>query len=112
MCIRDRFESLEELRECEECFRNGDDFFIEEHEQYVSLTEEIARQGYTLEEVEKLRTHMREKIKEVSIKDKEIFKAFRLADSIVKEISKEEQKEKDVGKAVSYTHLDVYKRQA
>lgn len=106
----DQFESLEELRECEECFRNGDDFFIEEHEQYVSLTEEIARQGYTLEEVEKLRTHMREKIKEVSIKDKEIFKAFRLADSIVKEISKEEQKEKDVGKEISKKVLEKEKR--
>lgn len=99
----DKWERMKELKECEECFQNGDDFFIEEHEAYVTLESEITQQGYTIDELENLREHFKEKIKKVSTKDTEVFKTFCLADSIVKDMSKEdEQKNREIGNA--YEH--------
>lgn len=93
----DKLDRLTDLKECEKCFRNGDDFFIEEHEEWAKLKREIKEQGYTITEIENLREHFKEKIKAANEKEKEAFRKFRLADSIVKDITREEElKEKDI----------------
>lgn len=91
--FRELFEKLErmdELKECEECFQNGDDFFKEEHLEYETLEKEIKEQGYTIEEIENLREHFKVKIGEVGKAEKEAKRKFRLADSIVKDFAKDE----------------------
>lgn len=86
-----KLERMEELKECEECFCKGDDFFKEEHAEYETLEKEIKEQGYAMEEIENLREHFKVKIREVNKAEKEAKKKFRLADSIVKDFAKDEE---------------------
>ena len=86
-----KLERMEELKECEECFCNGDDFFKEEHIEHETLEKEIKEQGYTIEEIENLQEHFKVKIREVNKAEKEAKKKFRLADSIVKDFAKDEE---------------------
>lgn len=116
-CLFEKLSRMEELKECEECFQDGDEFFEEEHKEYAALEKEITLQGYTSEEVKNLRNHFSEKIREINIKDKEMRRKIRIADSIIKDFSREddlkarimederkEKKEKekqDIGKEIS-----------
>ncbi len=92
-----KLEQLEQLKECEECYREGDDFFKDEHEEYQLLENEIKEEGYTIKEVIELKKHFDKAIADAKIREKEIYKEFRLADSIVKDIEREiRQKENEI----------------
>lgn len=99
------FDQLKELQECENCFQNGDHFFLNEHEQWVELSEQLKREGYAYSEVEQLKTYYRSKYSEVSEREKAIYKELKVAESILKEYSVEEEdreleEERDKNKTV------------
>lgn len=56
-----------DMLECaEKCFQNGDNFFIEEHRQWMELTKKLSEEGYSYEEIKKLRAYYKEQIAYVS----------------------------------------------
>ena len=86
------FKMLEEvggLKECENSFQGGDKFFVEEHIQWISLVEKLQKEGYSIEEVEKLKEHYRKEIARVRDLEKASFKELNLAKAILGEITKE-----------------------
>jgi len=82
-------EEVNELKECESSFQTGDNFFVEEHNQWISLVEKLQKQGYSIEEVEMLKEHYRKEIARVRDLEKASFKELNLAKSILCEITKE-----------------------
>ena len=80
---------INELKECENCFESGDKFFEDEHKQWITLVENLKKQGYSIEEVEKLKEHYRYEISRVRDLEKIVFKELNLAKSILYEITKE-----------------------
>ena len=80
---------INELKECENSFESGDKFFEDEHKQWITLVENLKKQGYSIEEVEKLKEHYRNEISRVRDLEKIVFKELNLAKSILSEITKE-----------------------
>jgi len=92
---------LEVLKPAEESFQKGDSFFIEEHNQWTSLLEGILNEGYTLEEVEKLRSFYKEQIASASAKEKAVFRELNLGKSIWKDLiseNTEKTKQEEISK--------------
>lgn len=92
---------LEVLKPAEESFQKGDTFFIEEHNQWTSLLEGILNEGYTLEEVEKLRSFYKEQIASASAKEKAAFRELNLGKSIWKDLiseNTEKTKQEEISK--------------
>lgn len=82
-------DELEVLKPAEESFQKGDDFFIEEHNQWTILSEQLLSEGYTLEEVEKLRSFYMEQIASAIAKEKAVFRELNLGKSIWKDMISE-----------------------
>ena len=78
-------EKIDELRESENCYIRGDDFFKEEHEQYVLLSDEIKNQGYTVDEIRSLKEHYKNKYAELRSMLKDVKKQLKIADEIIRE---------------------------
>ena len=74
-----------ELSESENCYIRGDDFFKEEHEQYVLLSDEIKNQGYTVDEIRSLKEHYKNKYAELRSMLKDVKKQLKIADEIIRE---------------------------
>ena len=78
-------EKIDELSESENCYIRGDDFFKEEHEQYVLLSDEIKNQGYTVDEIRSLKEHYKNKYAELRSMLKDVKKQLKIADEIIRE---------------------------
>lgn len=94
-------DELEVLKPAEEAFQKGDAFFIEEHNQWTSLLERLLSEGYTLEEVEKLRSSYKEQIASASAKEKAVFRELNLGKSIWKDLiseNSEKAKQEEISK--------------
>lgn len=103
---------LTEIEPAEKSYQNGDFFFREEHNQWISFVKQLREEGYTVEEVEQLQCLYQEQIAQVGAKEKAIFCELNLGKSIWKEvysendagtrkkeeINKEASKDKDVRK--------------
>lgn len=106
-------EDLNELKECESSFQTGDSFFFEEHIQWMRLVENLKKQGYSTEEVEKLKEHYRYEIARVRGLEKASFREVNLAKSILSEIaieSNDRQEEKEPPKVEEKKELKQPKR--
>lgn len=86
----DIVDQLSALKPAEDSYQSGDDFFKEEHEQWLSLEEKLANSGYSLEEVEELRKHYKEETLKVTQKTKTVTKELRLGEKILGELSSTE----------------------
>jgi predicted nuclease with TOPRIM domain len=77
---------MHELEPAERTFKGGDTFFKAEHEEYERLLAEIKKEGYSLSELEEVRSYYDGK--EVAHQDmqKECNKKIRIAESLIKEI--------------------------
>jgi hypothetical protein len=77
---------MHELEPAERTFKGGDTFFNAEHEEYERLLAEIKKEGYSLSELEEVRSYYDGK--EVAHQDmqKECNKKIRIAESLIKEI--------------------------
>lgn len=94
-------DELEVLKLAEVSFQKGDTFFIDEHNQWTSLLEGILNEGYTLEEVEKLRSFYKEQIASASAKEKVVFRELNLGKSIWKDLiseNTEKTKQEEISK--------------
>ena len=83
-------EEMEELKPAELSFQNGDKFFADEHNQWITLEHQLLEQGYSLEEVEQLRQYYKEQYAKVNSKEKAVFKELNLGKAVMKEITSSE----------------------
>lgn len=93
-------EQMQEYKVCEEAYQKGDNFFEEEHDVWITLEKQLQEQGYSYEEVERLKEHYRRECARVRMQEGETKKKLKIANSILKEIETEvqeklEQKEKE-----------------
>ncbi len=79
-------EQMDELQTAETSFRKGDMFFIDEHNQWISLEQQLSDEGYSYEEVKKLRDHYKEQIALVNSKERASTNELNLGKSIWKDM--------------------------
>lgn len=85
-------DSMKELEPAELSYKAGDTFFSQEHDRWEALRMKLFRAGYTLEEVEKIRTYHKEEIKRAAEKEKTVARELGIGKAILKDIlSGEEQ---------------------
>lgn len=75
-------EELEKLELSEKSFVNGDNFFIDEHEQWISLLQKLKDEGYSYDEVLSLRAYYKEQILNACNKERASGKELNLGKSI------------------------------
>lgn len=90
---RQRYKSLfdiagqmDELLSAEKSFQMGDKFFEDEHKMWKDLEEKLAVEGYSYEEVKKLREYYREQISLVGNKEKATTRELNLGKNIWKDM--------------------------
>lgn len=85
-----KLERIRQLQAAETTFQNGDRFFMDEHEEYKRIENEIKDEGYTIEELTELMEHYR--ITNVSFREevKEINREISIAKSLIKEEEQEQ----------------------
>ncbi len=77
---------MDDLQTAEISFQNGDNFFLEEHTQWIELARQLEAEGYTYEEIRKLREYYKEQIAYVSSKERASTKELNLGKSIWKDM--------------------------
>lgn len=81
---------MDMLEGAEKCFQNGDNFFMEEHRQWMELTNKLSEEGYSYEEIKKLRSYYKEQIAYVSNRERASAKELNLAKAIWKDMVSDE----------------------
>lgn len=81
---------MDMLEVAEKCFQNGDNFFMEEHRQWMELTKKLSEEGYSYEEIKKLRAYYKEQIAYVSNRERASAKELNLAKTIWKDMVSDE----------------------
>lgn len=84
---------IDELSESENCYKRGDNFFKEEHEQYVQLIDEISRQGYTIEEVRNLKEYYGSQYAELRSRLKKVRKEQKIAEELIREENEKSERQ-------------------
>ena len=84
-------DQMTSLKECENTYQNGDNFFEDEHKQWVTLEQHIKDLGYTYEETLELKTYYKKLFSEVSQREKAVVKELNLGKSIWKDNVKEDE---------------------
>jgi ABC-type sulfate/molybdate transport systems ATPase subunit len=79
-------DQMDELQTAEISFQNGDNFFLEEHNQWTELEKKLMAEGYTYEEIKNLREYYKEQIAYVSGKERASVKELNLGKSIWKDM--------------------------
>ncbi len=80
------------LKECENTYQNGDNFFEKEHEQWVNLEQQLKGMGYSYDETVELKQYYKKLFSEISQKEKAVVKELNLGKSIWKDTDKEDSK--------------------
>lgn len=94
-------DELEVLRPAEASFQKGDAFFMEEHNQWIALAERLHKKGYSIEEVENLKSYYAEQTSLAGVKEKAVYRELNLGRSIWKDLDMDEtekEKQKDINK--------------
>ena len=95
--FRPLFEKLEEaqsLQKAAASFRAGDDFFEEEHLKFGAIEKELSGQGYSFEEVARLKIHYSGEIARMRKKENAIRKELAIAERLLKELYYVPEKQK------------------
>ena len=87
-------DAMKELQPAEMAYRAGDEFFEEEHTQWMRQEQELQSKGYSYEEVVKLKEHYRGEIIRARELEQFVKKKIRIAETILREAG-ESQKEID-----------------
>ena len=77
---------MDELQTAETSFQNGDNFFLEEHNRWTELEKRLEEEGYTYEEIKKLREYYKEQTAYASSKERASTKELNLGKSIWKDM--------------------------
>lgn len=88
------YESCMELEAGESAYRQGDMYFLDEHEKWEALVVELKKQGYTVGEAEKLKSYCAGRIGEAKEKESALLCELRTAEGILKSL---ENNTSDVG---------------
>lgn len=91
-----KVDRMKEITPAEKTFQNGDIFFLKEHEEYMKLQSEIEAAGYSLDELEELRTFYKGKSLEHQTLRKDCNKKIRIVESLIRE-AKEDAKMAESG---------------
>lgn len=75
-------EQMDSLEGAEKCFQNGDNFFLEEHRQWTELSKQLLDEGYSYEEIKRLRAYYKEQIAYVTARERASAKELNLAKTI------------------------------
>lgn len=81
---------MDDLAEAENCYQKGDMFFADEHRQWMELEGQLLKEGYTYDEVKKLREYYRERIAFVNGRANAAVKELRLGNAIWKDMVSED----------------------
>lgn len=73
---------MDELIECEISYKNGDLFFLDEHNRFVLLKQRLKDMGYSYEEVKAIREHYHNEIAKIKSLEQEAAKERKIAESI------------------------------
>ena len=84
---------IDELENSENCYRKGDEFFYEEHEQYVKFIGEIESHGYTIEEVRKLKDYYGSEYAKQRSRIKVVKRELKIAEELIREESKKSERQ-------------------
>ncbi len=84
--IADKISGLEYA---EEAYNSGDSYFLNEHNEYVRLNDKLKQQGYSYNELMKLKEFYKNKISEAQSKAAAVSREYYTADSILRSISSE-----------------------
>lgn len=87
-----KVDRMKELMPAEATFRAGDAFFQSEHDEYVKLQAEIEAQGYSPDELERLRGVYKEKALGHQELRKDCNKKIRIAESLIREVNEDKAK--------------------
>lgn len=79
-------DEMQELAPAESSFQNGDQFFADEHKQWLLLEQQLLEEGYSLKETEELRAYYKEQFGIVNSKEKAVFKELNLGKAIMKDV--------------------------
>lgn len=83
-------EDMTALKECENTYQNGDNFFEEEHKRWIDLEQQLKSMGYTYEETVELKNYYKKLCSEISQKEKAVVKELNIGKSIWKDTVKDE----------------------
>ncbi len=83
-------DQMTSLRECEYTYQNGDNFFEEEHKQWITFEQLLKDSGYSYEETLELKSYYKKLFSEVSQKEKAVIKELNVSKSIWNDTIKEE----------------------
>lgn len=86
----DLADEMKELLPAEEAYQQGDHFFLEEHQTFLKYEGQLLGQGYSYDEVEKLRDYYREKVAETKKREAVLRKELRIGETIWRDISAKE----------------------
>jgi len=86
----DLADEMKELLPAEEAYQQGDHFFLEEHQKFLKYEGQLLGQGYSYDEVEKLRDYYREKVAETKKRETVLSKELRIGEAIWRDISAKE----------------------
>ncbi len=81
---------MDGLADAENSYQKGDFFFEDEHIQWMELESKLLEEGYTYDEVKKLREYYREQITYVNGKESATIKELKLGKSIWKDMVNED----------------------
>lgn len=79
-------EQMDLLQDAEKSFQNGDNFFIDEHRQWMELSQQLSDEGYSYDEIKKLREYYKEQIAYVSNRERASAKELNLGKTIWKDM--------------------------
>ena len=81
----EKLERINTLSYAERAYKEGDTFFEDEHQEYSKLTDDIKNEGYSIEELETLKTTYKDKTTKLSEEYASVNKTYRIAERIIKE---------------------------
>jgi hypothetical protein len=84
---------MHELTPAEKTFMSGDTFFRSEHEEYAGLQAEIQKAGYSLAELDELRTYYSGKSLNYQDMQKDCNKRIRIAESLIREVNEDQARD-------------------
>lgn len=90
----DLFAVLEEMQHysyAEQAYQSGDDYFVNEHQEWCRLEQKLKVLGYTFDEVVLMKEHYRSEIARTREEELSLRKEIRVAESILREIEEEDR---------------------
>ncbi len=87
---------MDELKDCEEAYANGDTFFETEHEAWTGYADSLKAQGYSYEEVKQLQEHYHSEIARLRTAEKEVAGKIRTAKMIEKDLAEQKREKVEI----------------